>query len=82
MRSPRRTTALVALVLLSLVGAACGIDDSKVAGGDGMTVNTDTSKSTIPPLDASDLRNVAENIQQFWAKTLPQLYGQKYKRIP
>jgi predicted metalloprotease len=83
MPSPRwRATALVVLVLLSLVTAACGIDDSKVAGGDDLTVNADTPKSTIPPLDASDLRNVAENIQQFWAKTLPKLYGQKYQRIP
>src|SRR3954454_19264957 len=86
MRSPRRrTTALVALLLLSLVAAACGIDEDKVAGGSGngdMTVTTDAPKSTIPPLDASDLRNVAENIQQFWAKTLPKLYGKTYQRVP
>jgi hypothetical protein len=69
-------------VLLALVTAACGIDSDKVAGGDGLTVDNGTSKSTIPPLDASDLRNVAENIQQFWTTTLPKLYGQKYQRIP
>jgi predicted metalloprotease len=72
----------VALVLLALVTAACGIDSDKVAGGDGLTVDNGTSKSTIPPLDASDLRNVAENIQQFWTTTLPKLYGQQYQRIP
>jgi hypothetical protein len=69
-------------VLLALVTAACGIDSDKVAGGDGLTVDNGTSKSTIPPLDASDLRNVAENIQQFWTTTLPKLYGQQYQRIP
>jgi hypothetical protein len=85
MTSPRaRRSTLVVLVLGTLLTAACGIDEDRVSGvsSNELTVTTQPPESTIPPLDADDLRNVAASVQDFWERTMPEVFDQAYETIP
>ncbi len=84
----RSIGAIVALLALS--ATACGIDQDQIAGGGGgggdqdvaVTVTSQPAESTIPALDADDLRNVAADVQDFWESTMPDIYNQEYEVIP
>src|SRR3954471_20397118 len=82
----RRRPVLVLAVLVTLLVAACGIDQDQLSSGaadDELTVDTtQPQQSTIPAMDASDLRNVADSVQDFWERTMPEVYGQAYQTVP
>jgi predicted metalloprotease len=84
----RRTSVLVLLLLSALLVTACGIDEGEVGSGGPddqdvvMTASTAPPESTIPPLDADDLRNVAADVQEYWERTMPDIYGQPYEPLP
>jgi predicted metalloprotease len=90
MALPRRRSTLLALFLLTtLAVTACGIDEDALGAGGGTkieselpTQTTQPPESTIPPLDADDLRNVAAEVQDYWTDTMPEVYGEEYEVIP
>ena len=88
-------TALVAAAAILL--AACGIDANSVPSANATGTPTQqgnkakpqidipvTASSTTapPPISPDDLFAVAANVQAFWAKELPAVYGVAYKPLP
>jgi len=88
---PARTrAAAVLLVVGCLVVAACGIEAKNVAAPTTTTTTAPpiTTPPTAPPttqpkpMDEAGLRSVIGDVQAFWAKELPAVYGTAYEAVP